>query len=386
VPTASRGPRPGHHWPDSGPPANRDAPNVVKPQRACAWHGDCYVFDRQATAARAVSSRPERATSHVLLEAPRRLFKAVFQRPRHAAGLLRSIFPPALVAALDWRTLRLESGELTRRHGGELRNDLRFSIRFRRSRTRLYVPTEHQSACRRNLPVRALGYCSALVDRLQRMAPKGKPLRLPLLEPVLVSNAPGGWTAPTSMKGLLEPHPRGLGVRPFGIELIVDDLTRRSDAELQARPLPAFPKVALWALRDGRSMPTLLRRMPAWAETLRAAAVAPDRHDTLPLLFRYIAALHPDKVKFERFRVTLITLVPETEEPVMSYLDQLRAESHQQGSLENARKVLQALLKARFDTIPREYTERIESANEPQLEKWIVQFVDADTLEAVFAD
>jgi hypothetical protein len=137
--------------------------------------------------------------------------------------------------------------------------------------------------------------------------------------------------------------------------------------------------------------------MPAWAETLRAAAVAPDRHDTLPLLFRYIAALHPDKVKFE-LRVTLITLVPETEEPVMSYLDQLRAESHQQGlqqglqqghqqgSLETVRDVLDALRRTRFGVIPPEYAERIESADEPQLRKWIVHFVHADTLEAVFAD
>src|SRR5690242_19695279 len=43
------------------------------------------------------------------------LFKWIFSQREHAAGLLKATLPPALVEAVDWRTLRLEKGSFVDR-------------------------------------------------------------------------------------------------------------------------------------------------------------------------------------------------------------------------------------------------------------------------------
>jgi hypothetical protein len=46
--------------------------------------------------------------------------------------------------------------------------------------------------------------------------------------------------------------------------MIVDDLAQLSNADLAERPLPAFPKLALWLLRDARDSARLLDSFDAW--------------------------------------------------------------------------------------------------------------------------
>jgi hypothetical protein len=322
------------------------------------------------------------------------LFKCAFQELGNAAGLLRSVLPAALVAELDWATMRLESGELRKRRGGELRNDLLFSVRFRRGRGRVYFLVEHQSRSRRNVVLRVLGYCGGLFNRLAWAAPKHQKLRLPLLVAVVVSNAPGGWMAPTTLHGLLDVDPDAFGIVAPNVGLIVDDLFHQSDHALQSRPLSPFAKVVLWFLRDGRSLPTILRAMDRWAEVLRAAATAPDSRETLPQLSRYIGALHPTEVHVEQFHAKLFTLVPEAEEPVMSYFDQLSEQKLQQGleqglergALAAKREVLRTLIKRKFKlaVLPPEYDERIGGCDDSEVGLWLGRILEATTLDAVF--
>jgi hypothetical protein len=243
------------------------------------------------------------------------------------------------------------------------------------------------------MPLRGLGYTTSLWQRLLEAGGlgKGARLQLPLIIPVLVSNAPRGWRGPTCVHDLLHPHPSEFpGLSPPNLVFIVDDLFHQSDAQLQSRPLGPFPKLALWALRDGRSVATILRTMPAWVATIREAALAPDKNRTFAHLSNYIGALHPTKLPFERFHAKLIELVPETKEPVMSYLEQLREDGRkeglQEGSVQNGRNNLRLLLTTKFGHLPSEYADRIQAADEHQLQQWLVRFVDADSIDTVFAD
>ncbi|MEZ4464924.1 MAG: Rpn family recombination-promoting nuclease/putative transposase [bacterium] len=74
------------------------------------------------------------------------LFKRTFSDPAHAAGELRSILPPALVARLDFDALRVESGsfvdeELSQRHA-----DLLYAVPWRDGgEVLVYLLFEHQS-------------------------------------------------------------------------------------------------------------------------------------------------------------------------------------------------------------------------------------------------
>jgi hypothetical protein len=87
-------------------------------------------------------------------------------------------------------------------------------------------------------------------------------------------------------------------------------------------------------------------------------------------------------------RAKLEEIVPEMKEPLMTWAEELRQQGIQQGiqqgSRETARAALRLLLDRRFKQIPPHYEARIEAADVPQLEEWLVRFVDAKTLEAVF--
>jgi hypothetical protein len=95
-----------------------------------------------------------------------------------------------------------------------------------------------------------------------------------------------------------------------------------------------------------------------------------------------------------RFHAKLIELVPETKEPVMSYLEQLhedgRKEGHKEGrregSVETARDNLRLLLTTKFGHLPSEYADRIEAADALQLQQWLVRILDANTIEGVFSE
>jgi hypothetical protein len=50
--------------------------------------------------------------------------------------------------------------------------------------------------------------------------------------------------------------------------MLVDDLARLSNDDLAARPLPAFPKLALWLLRYARDSARLLDSFDAWTPSM----------------------------------------------------------------------------------------------------------------------
>lgn len=56
------------------------------------------------------------------------LFKRTFGQPEHAAGKLRAILPPALVAALDLSTLRLAPGSFIDEALADCHSDLLYEV------------------------------------------------------------------------------------------------------------------------------------------------------------------------------------------------------------------------------------------------------------------
>jgi predicted transposase YdaD len=327
------------------------------------------------------------------------LFKRTFERAGDAKALLRSLLPAALVRAVDWRTLRIESGALLPREGNERRSDLLFSARFRQSRRRVYLLVEHASRSTRRLLLRIFGYVSHLLDRV--LEGERGVLRVPMVVPVVVCNARRGWTAPKSLRGLTHPDPVRMGVGGPDVSVIVDDLVERSDADLRARRLSARGRLTLWLLRDGRDLAVLWEAMPRWADVLREAALARDRDETFAHLSRYVSELHPSKVSFEQFHAKLIELVPEAEEPMMTYLERLRREGIkqgleqglaqgleqglEQGRVEALRESLLLQLREKFSRVQAAHERRIAGADVGQLREWLARIVRVDTIDAVFA-
>ncbi len=68
------------------------------------------------------------------------LFHYTFQHPRHAAGWLRSVLPPALASAIDWSTLRAAPEKV---HGHRVRQritDIVFTAELQLGRHLLFLP------------------------------------------------------------------------------------------------------------------------------------------------------------------------------------------------------------------------------------------------------
>ena len=131
-----------------------------------------------------------------------KLFKRIFKDPRYAAEELREALPEAVVQALDWTTLKRE-------------------------------PETH----------------------VEQPGNARRPL--PLVLPVLLTHAHGGWKAETRFTALFTQE--ALALAPWAVpdfEYAVDDLANLDQAALRERPASDPVRLTLWALRDAAAPPS----------------------------------------------------------------------------------------------------------------------------------
>lgn len=84
----------------------------------------------------------------------------------------------------------------------------------------------------------------------------------------------------------------------FGFFL--EDVSRRSDAEIQGLALSALLKLSYWALRDARTPERLLGRLGAWADSLAELLATENGPAALVVVFDYIsrvAELEPGQLE-----------------------------------------------------------------------------------------
>lgn len=163
------------------------------------------------------------------------------------------------------------------------------------------------------------------------------------------------------------------------------------DEELRRRPLPPFPRVVLWLLRDARDPEEFLARLGAWAEILRETWRA---HGAAPvaILLRYafrVAGREP----YERFKQTIIDIAPGEEDPMItaaeSYyqegrergLEEGRERGLEEGRMEASRRNLEQLLAQRFGPLGDGARARLDRAALATLERWVGRVLTAASLD-----
>ena len=74
-------------------------------------------------------------------------FKKIFKNTNYLMQLLRMVFPPKFIAALDTESLTIKDGILLKRTGGEIRTDLTAEARFKGTDTEIAITfiLEHKS-------------------------------------------------------------------------------------------------------------------------------------------------------------------------------------------------------------------------------------------------
>jgi hypothetical protein len=311
------------------------------------------------------------------------LFKAAFENPQHAVAIFRGALPAAVAGAIAWDTAIRESGTFIDPELADSFSDLLLSAQMHGGRALLYLLLEHQSTNDRAMPLRIYLYVGRIWERFRKEHPDEPP---PLIVPVVVSHAPGGWSAPRSLHEMFEPNPvtiPGLAELVPNFVLTIVDLAHLSNEEIKARALAAFPTLALWALRDARDHVQLLANLGEWAEAFAEAGRTPHGIAALAQLVRYIAVV-TDGLHVDAFRAKIRKYAPQAEAAVMTIAEQMRREGEARGRVQALGDMLRKLAARKFGALSAAHEARIADATAEQLERYVERLFAAATIDAVF--
>jgi len=319
-----------------------------------------------------------------------RFFREVFARPEHAVGLFRSVLPRALVEAFDWSTLTACPATLLR--GLRARHvDLLFKVAIAGTSEWVYLLLEHKSRSSRWITLQLLEYELAIL-RIHSGEYR-RHNRLPTVIRVVVQHGSRPWAGPTDLRQQTLPQ----GLEPVltgqlrsllsGLPIVVDDLVTLSEAEILARPMSEFGKLATLALQLVRFWPTdqTLAGLRRWGDLIKAvvASGSRDGHDDLAALDLYI--LKVTNLPPERLAPVFGEVAgPVAEETLMSTAERLIKKGRAEGHAEGHAEMLLHLLSTRFGPLPETVTDRVKKASPADLKRWGESLLTASSLVEIF--
>jgi predicted transposase YdaD len=309
--------------------------------------------------------------------------KTVFADLAHAADELRAVLPPALVARIDWRTLKREPGSFVDEALRSRHTDMLFSMRTKGgAELRVYVLFEHQSQPDHWMVLRVLEYTVRIWSDFRARNPGAR--HLPVVIPIVLHHGEGGWSAPRELHELLDPLvrevPEVAALVPQA-RLLVDDLAAMDDDALEARSRELALRVALWLLRDGRSRERLLASLARWGPVLLELLARPGSLRSYAYQLVYLFRVADDDVRVA-FHELLDHTSPEASETAMTIAETLinegiakglakgRDEGRDEGRIEGrveagVRSVLRVLAKRGLE-VPDQVRQRIEACADPE--------------------
>jgi predicted transposase YdaD len=312
------------------------------------------------------------------------LFRYAFERPEIAEGELRALLPPDVVAALDFSTLALEPGSLADPEFAQLETDLLYRAELAGEESFVFLLFEHQSSVDALMPYRMLRYMLRIWERWWR-AQTNTPKRLPVIVPLLLSNAERPWSAARSLSELYAAPAEvlaALGPHLLDFSLRIDDLPAQSSVALRARAgLHHFGRIVLFALQRSHTAPDFVAELASWMEVLRMLLATPQGLEDFGLLMRYIhrtADFPPTKL-----RELVRKLGPKAEEVAMTAAERLKAEGRVEGKVVGQAELLLKQLSLRFGELPDAARARVVGANLEQLSLYAERVLTATSLDDV---
>ena len=327
------------------------------------------------------------------------LFRFVFGDAETMADLLRAELPEAVVAAIDWSSLRRREGSFVDESLRTSQADLLFEAVTRgqdgdEAKALLYVLCEHKSFDDRLLPLQIARYVVRVLDGVAVAHPGT--IQLPVVLPFVVYHGEQPWRSHTDLGRLVDwgPWPpvtrRYLRRRQLRAPFHVLDLSTASESEITAMGLLPAADLALRFLRFlRRSDPTqALGDLRRWQQTLTRLGQNHRGRDVLFALFSWFLAGSPANHEVLR---AVITNLHEEHEAMRTNLDLLLElneerglqQGMQQGVLVGERRLLRRQLRARFGDLPAAVDERIAGATAELLEAWAERVLTARSLDEV---
>jgi len=312
------------------------------------------------------------------------LVRATFSQTEHAAGILRAVLPRAIAARVDFSTLALCPGSFVDRVLQSRHTDLLFSVKLASRDALVYFLFEHQSSVEVLMALRLLLYVARIWERHLRAHPKAH--LVPPIVPVVLHHSEHGWSASTTLEGLLDADEetlKALGEHTVRMRFVLDDISKVQDRTLRGRAMTALGRLVLFCLRHGREPDELMRRLRRWRDVVAEVRRAPHGREALELVWQYILAAHARRRPEDVTARLLEAAGEEAKEEVMTAADMLREEGRKEGEQRGERKILLKQLHARFGDLPGFVVARIDAAEPKQIERWAMRVLTAPTLDEV---
>ena len=310
------------------------------------------------------------------------LFKYTFGNPEHARGLLRSLLPPALVRAIDWKSLALVPGSFVDPRLAQHHTDLLYRCRIGEREVFLYLLflLEHRSRRDPALPLDLLRYMSRGWE--QEFSREG---HITPIIPVVIHHGDAGWSAPNDLLHLFRFEDTDPAVvealRPFlpDFRFVLDDLTAVPEAELFAREQTALSLLTTLCFQRIRAATDPTAELVRWHRVVRAVRAARSGAEALTAILSYV--LIAGEAEPERVQLALAPAGPDAQETLMNTAEQLMARGRIQGRIE----MLRTQLETRFGPLPSPIQDRLTHATPEDLDRWTRRVLTAPTLDDVFA-
>ena len=323
------------------------------------------------------------------------LFKAVLGQLEHARGVLQTVVPAALAAAVDWSTLALEPNSFVDAALRWRYTDLLFSAAWVDGGPgRVYFLFEHQSTLPEGglMAFRLLRYQVQIWESWHADHPVAT--ALPLIVPIVLYHGAATWSAPRTFAELLDvPAGRRPAAAPHGVQLayVLHDLSAISDDELRGAPaMTALGKLATLCLKHARARADFLEIFAGWLDVVREVARGPTGLKALVQVMGYILQVHEPSQREALEALMEREVGSQAKEAVMTAGQQLIEQGIQQGRQEERRRfqaLLLRLLRQRFgNEADAQVERRIAASSGEQLEVWTARVLSAATLSELLAD
>lgn len=332
-----------------------------------------------------------------------RLVKWIFSRPEAAAIQLRQALPPSLSSRIDWDSLVRRSDTLIDPQLGARYSDLLYEAKLGDDAqpALLYVLIEHQSTPDRFMAWRLLRYMVRIWERFIREH-HGSVERLPLIVPVVLSQAATGWNKPRCLSALLDipddlrkhyPPPVELW---FDVDELGDSVLADARARDEAKALVQVARTLLrLAFRDDEVVPPTVAPLAPLLEKVMASFGVDD----VEALWTYVITVFDPQSPLRDILIDAAS--PELKSVYATIYDEAvdkgrtegrregRKEGRKEGRTEGRRTgaldMLMHLLRRRGLALDPSQRRRLQECSDPaQLRRWLDRALEAETTAELF--
>jgi predicted transposase/invertase (TIGR01784 family) len=310
-------------------------------------------------------------------------FRAAMADPKVARSVFEQHLPESLHTRFDWTTLHLRKETHVNHRLDKLTIDALYSVTLRDdSPVYLYILAEAQTAPDPLMPWRMLNYTCAIIAQHLKEHPGSV---LPLVIPLVIYAGDRIYNQPTHIFDLFGKE-KALAQAYMFNQFTLVDLSTIPDEELARHHYASLLQLVMKHVHDrdfwtqtGKFLCDVLYRLA-------------DEHEYIYVMLKYAieTAAISDKTAF--FDFITASLPEEAQEGIMTLAEQLKAEGFnagihqgmQQGMQQGEHHLFIKLLKIKFTTVPENYLQKIDEADEDQLLLWGERLMKASSLQEIF--